>query len=55
MIREYNRLYKYLYLLLESPIRIILEKYARHPLYTKKEKLGYLEDKCFCEEFALKR
>ena len=55
VIREYNRLYKYLYLLLESPIRIILEKYARHPLYTKKEKLGYLEDKCFCEEFALKR
>ena len=55
VIRKSNRLYKYIYLLLESPIRIIKEKYARHPLYTLKENLGYLEKESFCKEFKLLR
>ena len=53
VLKEFNKFYKYTYLILESPIRIVLEKYAHHPLYTRKENLGYLEDKCFYGEFKL--
>mgnify|MGYP004523317027 CR=1 FL=1 len=55
VLKEANRLYKYLYLLLEAPIRVVLEQYAKHTFFTPKEQLGYLNDESFLNEFGLIR